>query len=107
MLPLHYGQRHQFLRKSNHPCLAWCRLCTFVGDWGGGKIEKNKSTHAYKTDTEGNISQCTRKNDENTKKKKWHACVPHIADHTHTHTRLATSSDEIKVKSGNHVFKMY
>lgn len=23
MLPLHYRQRHHFLRKSNHPCPAW------------------------------------------------------------------------------------
>lgn len=29
MLPLYYSQRHQFLYKSNHPCRALCRLCSF------------------------------------------------------------------------------
>lgn len=46
---LHYGQRHQFSRKSNHPCLARCRLFRFWGKIGKSKthtcIQKHKHKH--------------------------------------------------------------
>ena len=66
---------------------------------GGGQKQRSKPTHAYKKDK---ISPNAQEN----KNKNRQNVVSVLKQTTHADAQAA-SSDEIKVKAANHVFKLY